>query len=100
MLRAQASTAPQSALRDLARANKINAFGTVRGRLGYAWDRFLVYGTAGYAWANQEMIRTQQIGTINGAPPGTVESASGVASGWTAGGGVEWAITPNWSFRA
>jgi outer membrane immunogenic protein len=83
-----------------ARENKINAFGTVRGRLGYAWDRFLVYGTAGYAWANQEMIRTQQIGTINGAPPGTVESASGVASGWTAGGGVEWAITPNWSFRA
>lgn len=83
-----------------ARENKIDGFGTVRGRFGYAWDRFLVYGTGGYAWAHQEINRTQQIGTINGATPGTVESTSSITSGWTAGGGLEWAITPNWSFRA
>ena len=26
--------------------------GTVRGRIGYAFDQVLVYGTGGYAWAD------------------------------------------------
>jgi len=34
----------------------LDRFGTVRGRLGFAWDRFLVYGTGGWAFeANTEV---------------------------------------------
>ena len=33
-----------------------NWFGTVRGRVGYAWDRVMVYGTGGYAFDGAEPI--------------------------------------------
>lgn len=32
--------------------SKYGVFGSARGRLGYAFDRLLVYGTGGLAWAN------------------------------------------------
>lgn len=54
--------------------------GTLRGRLGYTIDRFMVYGTGGLA-----------VGAIE-ANDGTT-SDSNTAIGWTAGGGVESAIT-------
>jgi outer membrane immunogenic protein len=81
------------------RDNKIDAFGTVRGRLGYAWDNWLLYGTAGFAWAREQITRTQLVGTINNATPGTVESASRTGTGWTAGAGLEWSFARNWSAR-
>jgi outer membrane immunogenic protein len=54
--------------------------GTVRGRLGYAMDRFMVYGTGGVA-----------VGKVEASEGGT--SDSNTAVGWTAGGGVETALT-------
>lgn len=30
--------------------NKVEAFGTIRPRFGYAWDRSLIYATGGFAW--------------------------------------------------
>lgn len=81
------------------RENKTDYFGTVRGRAGYAWNNILLYGTGGFAWVHEQMIRTQQIGTINLATPGTVESASSYGDGWVAGGGVEWGATQNWTVR-
>lgn len=60
--------------------------GSLRGRLGYALDRTLLYGTAGLAFTN---------GYIDGA--GFDESETFV--GWTAGVGVEHAFTDNWSAR-
>lgn len=32
----------------------VDWLGTVRGRIGYVFDRFVVYGTAGIAWASAE----------------------------------------------
>jgi outer membrane immunogenic protein len=61
---------------------------TVRGRVGYAFDRFLVYGTAGGAFGNL------QAGYV---PTGT--SASSTQTGWTAGGGIEYAFLPNWTAK-
>ena len=81
------------------RDNKIDAFGTVRGRFGYAWNNVWLYGTGGFAWAHEQLVRTQQIGTVNLATPGTVESSSGIGTGWVAGGGIEWGITPSWAAR-
>jgi opacity protein-like surface antigen len=81
------------------RDNKLDVFGTVRGRLGYVWNNWLIYGTGGFAWADEQMTRTQLAGTVNNALPGTAETASGVATGWAAGAGVEWGLAGNWTAR-
>jgi outer membrane immunogenic protein len=47
-------------------------FGTLRARLGFAADRFLVYATGGLAYTEDN-------------------------AGWVAGGGVEWALPTNWN---
>src|SRR6266705_5884204 len=36
----------------------INWIGTVTGRVGYAWDRLMIYGKAGFAWANEDHRQT------------------------------------------
>jgi outer membrane immunogenic protein len=69
--------------------NSIDLFGTVRGRVGYALSNALLFGSGGFAWANEEVTRTL----------GTVEKASGTGKGWTAGGGLEWGFAQNWSAR-
>lgn len=63
---------------------------SVRGRLGYAFDRVLIYGTGGYAYAD---IRFTSTGTDNAGntQSSTFEKGFG---GWTAGGGVDVFVTP------
>jgi outer membrane immunogenic protein len=61
--------------------------GTARGRIGYAFDRFLPYVTAGGAFGGIK-------GTI-----GTVGSFSTTKVGWTGGAGVEYAFIDNWSAK-
>ncbi|MCR4282679.1 MAG: outer membrane beta-barrel protein [Bauldia sp.] len=55
---------------------------TVRGRVGYAVDRFLIYGTGGVAF-----------GGVTSNDGGAAESATKI--GWTAGAGVEALLTQN-----
>jgi outer membrane immunogenic protein len=62
--------------------------GTVRARLGYAVGRFLPYVTAGGAGTDAEVHATD-----DGL------SQSDFLLGWTAGGGLEYAIDKNWSAR-
>ncbi len=57
---------------------------TVRGRVGYAFDRVLVYGTAGGA-----------AGDIRANNSFTGGTDTNTEYGWTAGAGVEFAFTPN-----
>ncbi|CAA2140427.1 MULTISPECIES: porin family protein [Methylobacterium] len=54
--------------------NEMNFFGTVRGRIGYAFDRTLVYGTGGFAYGDG----------------GT--GSDDFRTGYTAGGGIEYAL--------
>jgi len=54
---------------------------TVRGRLGYAYDRFLPYITGGGAF-----------GDVKASIPG-FPGASSTQAGWTLGGGLEFALT-------
>jgi outer membrane immunogenic protein len=70
--------------------SKVDALGTVRGRLGFAVDQVLFYGTAGYAWTDAKLSATALGLTI---------SDSKVLSGWTAGAGVEWMFAPHWSVK-
>ena len=62
---------------------------SIRGRLGWAFDRFMIYATGGIAWANFEATAA-----LVGFP---LVSADRTLTGWTIGGGGEWAFTPNWS---
>jgi len=64
--------------------------GSIRGRLGLAFDRVLVYATGGGEFAG---ITT----SYSGAWPYLQNSTS--RGGWTIGGGIEYALTPNWSVR-
>jgi len=64
-----------------------NWLGTFRARFGYAWDRVLVYGTAGGAGANVETA-------LSGLP-----YQNNAEWGWTAGAGVEVALAENWTFK-
>ncbi len=65
--------------------------GSIRGRVGYAWDRVLLYATGGVAFAGFN-------GSIS--TPYGYDSASTTRVGWTVGGGLEYAVTNNWSIRA
>jgi hypothetical protein len=50
-------------------ANQTTVFDseTVCGRLGYATDNVLLYGTAGWVWSSNQYVRTQLTGTLNNA---------------------------------
>jgi outer membrane immunogenic protein len=63
---------------------------TVRPRLGWAFDhRTLVYGTAGYAFETVQVNDS----VIFGGPTSALSDVSGRQSGWTAGGGLEYAFS-------
>ena len=66
--------------------------GTVRGRLGYTVDRWLFFVTGGWAFLNYNYAST-----ILPAGPGIVFSDHD--NGWTVGGGIEQAFSPNWSAK-
>jgi outer membrane immunogenic protein len=86
-----------------------NIEGSIRGRVGYAWDRVLIYATGGVAFGGFN-------GNVSGNFPGGIylnypvvtafgpfggsTSASTTRVGWTVGGGLEYAVTNNWSIRA
>lgn len=71
--------------------SRIQAFGTVRGRLGYAWQNFMPYITGGLAYANVHGAEG------NGGPPGAFGSGDSWMAGWTVGAGIEAKFAPNWS---
>lgn len=61
--------------------------GATRARIGYAFDRFLVYGAGGVAYASTKA-------TVAGVGKDTKTNV-----GWTVGGGAEYAITDNVATR-
>jgi outer membrane immunogenic protein len=74
----------------------VDWFGTVRGRLGYAWDNLLLYATGGLAYGRvastyHAVLSDQTI--YDGA-------VAKRRSGWALGAGGEWAFSGNWSGRA
>lgn len=70
---------------------KTDWMGSAVGRLGYAWDRWLMYVKGGAAWAGDQYQTTNSyFGNYN---------ASETRSGWTLGGGLEWAFADHWSTR-
>jgi outer membrane immunogenic protein len=62
---------------------------TVRARAGYTLDHFLLYATGGAAAANRQL-----------AVGGNYPLTSATLIGWTAGAGVEGALSRNWTAKA
>jgi outer membrane immunogenic protein len=65
-----------------------NWLSTVRGRLGYAFDRFMPYVTGGAAFGD---IKTSVAGSGD---------TNTTKTGWTVGGGLEAAIAGPWTAKA
>jgi outer membrane immunogenic protein len=63
-------------------ASHIDYLGTLRARVGYTWDRTMLYGTGGLAWN-----RT------------SVGGFHDTDTGYALGAGIEWAFAPNWSAK-
>jgi outer membrane immunogenic protein len=68
---------------------------TFTGRLGYAWDRVLLYGKGGAAWVGNNGFTVTDV-TTGTSLTGT---SSNSTTGWTAGVGLEWAFASNWTAR-
>jgi outer membrane immunogenic protein len=80
---------------------RLKSFGTFRGRVGFTpVDNLLIYGTGGLAFGN-----TQDNGNITRSDPnpnlsfGFPASTTATRTGWTVGGGAEYALTKRWSVK-
>ena len=60
----------------------VDYLGTLRARVGYTWDRTMVYGTGGLAWNRSAVAGFHDTDT-----------------GYALGLGIEWAFAPNWSTK-
>ena len=56
-----------------------------------AWDRTLIYGKGGVAWARDPFA-------VSTAIP-EVQATNATRVGWMAGGGIEYALSTNWSVK-
>lgn len=80
---------------------KIDLFGTVRGRLGVVIDNLLIYGTGGLAYGHASVshLTSNRLGACFywNCTSGSTDK---MLLGSTFGGGVEWGFAKNWSAKA
>ncbi len=78
----------------VALSQKIDWFGTVRGRLGFlATPQVLLYATGGLAYGEVDSS------AVIGAAGTAFSTVSNTHVGWTVGAGIEGMIAPNWTAR-
>jgi outer membrane immunogenic protein len=70
----------------------LDFLGTARGRLGWAMNQFMIYGTGGFAYGD---VNSRVVSVGGGST--AIGSSSGFNTGYTYGGGVEYAL-PTGSF--
>lgn len=69
------------------------AYGAVTGKLGFTLNRVLFYAKGGVAFGDFQVSFSSPFLVGGGA-------SNQVNVGWTVGGGVEYALDPNWSIKA
>jgi outer membrane immunogenic protein len=89
----QGSTAVTAGAESVTETDKLNYFGTVRGRLGFVQNAWLGYVTGGWAYTT-----INRSGTAAGPVAGTF-STNTSKSGYALGGGVEWMFAPRWTAK-
>jgi outer membrane immunogenic protein len=75
--------------------NGLDALGTARLRVGYAFDRALIYATGGLAYA--DLKDSFLADSVNAGYAWS--KRTGWRAGWTVGGGIEYMFAPNWSVK-
>jgi outer membrane immunogenic protein len=73
----------------------VDYFGTVRGRVGYAFGGTMVYATGGFAYGG---VRSSFSYDDTNGFTGSVGNNQ-TRTGWTAGAGIEYKIAPSWSLK-
>ncbi|HEY7581951.1 MAG TPA: outer membrane beta-barrel protein [Acetobacteraceae bacterium] len=72
--------------------HKMTNLFTAGGRLGYAWDRWMIFATGGWASADLKAAYCNSLtGTCDG-PAQAFASGASRNSGWYAGGGFDWMV--------
>jgi outer membrane immunogenic protein len=72
----------------------VDWYGTLRGRLGWTNGPWLLYGSAGLAYGDVGLSSTfDTLGKLTSA------QTSGVRSGWVAGAGLDYWLSPSWIFN-
>ena len=69
----------------------VQAIGLLSGRLGYAWDRWLLYAKGGGAIAGEQYVFN--------TPGALVATPTDTRFGWMIGAGVEVGLAANWSAK-
>jgi outer membrane immunogenic protein len=67
---------------------------TLAGRVGFTFDRTLIYAKAGVAWADETFSHTGGSNTVR------FFTGDNTATGWLIGAGLEYAMDQNWSVKA
>jgi outer membrane immunogenic protein len=78
-------------------SEKLSWLATFRGRVGFAVKRSLWYVTGGAAVGHVKLASNLSSATANIQYPAAL---SDTRTGWTVGGGFEWAFADNWSVKA
>ena len=95
------SAPPTNPNRFLEAHERMQWLGTVRGRIGFAPTcRLLIYGTGGLAYGNVDYSAQTNFGTTLFTGASYPVNFTETKTGWTAGGGIEYAISNHWTVRA
>jgi outer membrane immunogenic protein len=79
---------------------QLRYMGTVRGRLGYAFDQWLPYITGGFAWGRMNADLNWSLTQLFGPTATFSGSEAHTLVGWTVGAGFEYALAQQWSAKA
>jgi outer membrane immunogenic protein len=92
LTRRRVVTGPGPAFPESVFRQSLDTLGTIRGRVGYGFDRWLVYATGGFAFGGVEY----KADFFSGVRGGSVLTQAGrfdaIETGYVVGGGIEYAI--------
>lgn len=92
-------SAPNTGTFTIATTANADWLATVRGRAGFAADRYLLYVTGGAAFAHIKFRQSFSDVCCTSPTPLTTFTTSSTKAGYAVGGGLEYAIANNWSLR-